>query len=267
MNCKEIREMLGDLLDGECEREKEVLSHLESCEDCKREYDELVELKKKFKDVVEESKLSLADSVVGEIRKELYPKKKTPFFLRHIGLAASLVIIACLALYSSLPKPESADEAKNTASEDFRFAVMKDAVAELEEEAEPEDALLPFPRVEAEPESAPVPMPEAESIKGETYKDDSKVQYEITTETVFDEDIISATLYKNFEIIVDADIDSVYDILKDEVEIISSSEEEIIIPTEDTETAISLLYSNSFTPSNVNLSYSPNELPSVIKTE
>ena len=265
MNCNEIREMLGELLDGECEREKEVLSHLESCEDCKREYDELVELKKKFEDVVEENKLSLADSVIGEIRKELYPKKKTPFFLRHIGLAASLVIIACLALYSTLPKTEGDGEAKNTASEEFQFAVMKDEIAELDEEAYLENAILPFPKVEAEPESAP--MTEAESVRGEVYKDGSNLLYEITNEANFNEDKLTATLYKNFEIIVDADIDSVYDVLKDEVEIISSSEEELVIPTEDTETALKLLYSNSFALSNVNLSYSPKELPSVIKTE
>lgn len=250
MNCKEVMELLGELIDGECENDKEILSHLESCEDCKREYDELVKLKKRFKDVVEESNTSLADSVVSEIRKELYPQRKTPFLLRRIGLVASLVIIACLAIYSSLPKPESdkAEEVKNTASENSKYAIIKDAVAELEEEAEPESAPSPVPSFENHTDKA-----ECESVY-QCYSDDSALKGQVSTVCI-----------PSFEIIVAADISLLNSVLEDKIEIISCEEDKITIPSEDTELALGILSMNSIQPSTINLSYGKEQLPTVIK--
>lgn len=111
MTCEEIRERLSEYLDGECDKSEDVAKHLEGCHDCQREYERLVTLSKSFENFVEESEKSVADSVVATIRGE--KMKKTPFFVRHIGLIASLVLILVLVLYTRLfpygVKEESAE--------------------------------------------------------------------------------------------------------------------------------------------------------------
>lgn len=104
MDCRECALKLDALLHNELgEEEKEkVLAHLSECESCKREYEDALELKHSFDTLVEKSDKSLADSVVAKIRKENSPYKKTPFLVRHMGLAASLVFILVLAVYTGV---------------------------------------------------------------------------------------------------------------------------------------------------------------------
>lgn len=104
MDCREWSLKLDELLHGELpdEEKEKVLSHILECEKCRKEYDDAIELKRRFDSLIEKSERSLADSVVAEIRKETNPYKKTPFLVRHIGLAASFVFILVLALYAGI---------------------------------------------------------------------------------------------------------------------------------------------------------------------
>ena len=104
MDCRECSLKLDALVHDELSTEEieEVHSHLSECEDCKKEYDEALLMKKRFHTLVEKSEKSLADSVIAQIRNEKSPYKKTPFLVRHIGFAASLVFILVLALYTGV---------------------------------------------------------------------------------------------------------------------------------------------------------------------
>lgn len=156
MTCEEIRARLSEYLDGECDERDEVARHLESCAECKREFEKLVTLSKSFEGFVKAPDRSVADSVVSVIRQE--KMKKTPFFVRHIGLAASLVLILILALYTRFfpynTKEESAEigdvsgktvtleaeilDIKNSATlkDDVHFAVSEDMSQREEASAE-----------------------------------------------------------------------------------------------------------------------------------
>lgn len=123
MTCFEVKELLSEYIDGECEKSAEITEHLENCKDCKKEYEELLKLKASFKVFVPRSERSLADSVISEIRRETFPEKKIPFIFRHIGLVASLAIIVTVAILA-LPKTENAEKS------------MKDAPAPSEESEE-----------------------------------------------------------------------------------------------------------------------------------
>jgi hypothetical protein len=149
MTCREIKEMLSEYIDGECEKASEVSEHLENCEECKKEYDALLKLREDFKGFVPKSECSLADSVIAEIRRETFPQKKTPFIFRHIGLVASLVVIVTVAILA-LPKTEntkfnSVSESPEESEKVYAFySAPEDAVAEE----------IPLPKAEASPESA-----------------------------------------------------------------------------------------------------------------
>ncbi len=96
MSCNKYSDLISLYVDNELEEGKEeLLAHLEECEECKKEYEELLELKNKLSTLVKESDRSLSDEVMRKIN-----KKKTPFIFRHIGVAASLVVIALLAVFT-----------------------------------------------------------------------------------------------------------------------------------------------------------------------
>ena len=96
MDCKEVKEMLNALADGEVtdgERE-EILSHIAECESCRAEYEELKAIKKEFSRLRIRLNGELADSVMEKITAEAHPKKNKPFLFRHIGTVAALIIVA-----------------------------------------------------------------------------------------------------------------------------------------------------------------------------
>lgn len=203
MDCKDVKENLGTLIDGEvsdAEREA-LLSHIAECETCQREYEELLSIKKEFSRLDLQLKGALADSVMQKICAEVYPEKKKPFFLRHLGTAAALLIIAGLFVYTrvnpiSAPKEEGlrADaptESVNGESE-YDYAFLDKADTDDAEDAYVEDGntihytnqetITTYPSVsypmdtpaESEPEEAvpeepmaPDEKPEAESPIGE----------------------------------------------------------------------------------------------------
>lgn len=101
MTCEEIRALLSEYLDGECDLCDAVSEHLASCPSCKEEYEKLISLKERFKEFVPEPEKSVADGVVAVIRGERV-RGKRPFIVRHIGLVASLVIIVIMAVYIRL---------------------------------------------------------------------------------------------------------------------------------------------------------------------
>ncbi len=116
MDCKETREMLGSLIDNEVtdtEREA-ILSHIAECESCKKEYEELIEIKKSFSKLDIQLKGALAESVMQRIYAEKAPKKKKPFIFRYMGTAAAIIIIVSLFAYSRLVPLN--DGVKNTES-------------------------------------------------------------------------------------------------------------------------------------------------------
>ncbi len=189
MTCEEIRQRLSEYLDGECDKSEDVAKHLEGCPECQREYERLVTLSKSFENFVEESEKSVADSVVATIRGE--KMKKTPFFVRHIGLAASLVLILVLVLYTRLfpynAKEESAEigapsgetvtlkaeilDIKNSANlkGDLQFAISD---ASPRDDVEIEETAPEAPMEEAfeaeEPKSEPM---ESQPVKSGSFKD------------------------------------------------------------------------------------------------
>ena len=99
MACNKYSELISLCIDNELkeEKKKELLNHLEECDECKKEYDELLELRKELSSFVKESDRSISDEVMKKI-------KKTPFIFRHIGLAASLVFIVLLAVFTMSEK-------------------------------------------------------------------------------------------------------------------------------------------------------------------
>ena len=189
MDCKETKEYLGALVDGEvtdAEREA-LLSHIAECETCQKEYEELLAIKKEFSRLDVQLKGALAESVMQKIHAEVYPERKRPFFLRHLGTAAALLIIAGLFVYTrinpiSAPKEEDlrADaptESVNGESDyDYAFldkadtdkAYVEDGTIHYTQETITTYPSVSFPMdtpAEAEPEEAvpeePMATPEA----------------------------------------------------------------------------------------------------------
>lgn len=101
---KNYSDLISQYVDNELDKEESqnVLEHISECDECKKEYEELIKIKKGLSSFVKESEKSVADEVMKKISAD--KPKKTPFIFRHIGLAASLVIILILALYSNTYK-------------------------------------------------------------------------------------------------------------------------------------------------------------------
>lgn len=141
MNCTEVKDLLGALIDNEVTdvQREELLCHIAQCEDCKREYEELQQLRKDFSQLDVQLRGAIAEKVMGKVCEEAYPKKKTPFILRHLGTAAALVIIVAAAIMIKLaPRLDSAKEAEEVSNS----SLMADATEESAEDIEYNFALL-----------------------------------------------------------------------------------------------------------------------------
>lgn len=200
MDCTEVKNNLSALIDGEVtdsEREK-LLSHIAECEDCRNEYAELRQLKKDISRLNVQLKSALADSVMKKISAETLPeKKKSPFFVRYIGTAAALIIIAGVFFYSRLApannkSEESAVQDAVTESERIESDLTYDSATDDSEEtfdsvmALPETPMAsPLPESEAVAEDSANDLkgngkkPETPALKSEEYKfaiDSSKLE-------------------------------------------------------------------------------------------
>ena len=162
-----------------------MAKHLEDCPECRSELEKLALLSNSFDGFVEESEKSLADSVVSVIRGEKI--KKTPFFIRHIGLAASLVLILVLVVYTrAFPYGAKGDNTEACAPEretvtleaeildiknnadlkgDFQFA-MSDTSSY--DEGRAEETAPESPAESEEPMSEPMC---SQPVKSESFKD------------------------------------------------------------------------------------------------
>ncbi len=124
MDCKDVKELLGALADGEVsdsEREA-LLSHIAECETCKNEYEDIQNLKKEFSKLDVQLRGALADSVMKKIYAEAYPKKKKPFFFKYAGTAAAVAIIAIAAIYMGTT-PQN-DKAECNSAEDVTVTLQ-----------------------------------------------------------------------------------------------------------------------------------------------
>ncbi len=124
MDCKDVKELLGALADGEVsDKEREaLLSHIAECETCKKEYEDIQKLKKEFSKLNVQLRGALADSVMEKIYAETYPKKKKTFFFRYIGTAAAVLVVAVTAVYIGISPKK--DHAESNSAEDITVTLQ-----------------------------------------------------------------------------------------------------------------------------------------------
>lgn len=145
MDCNKAFENLSALIDNEVsdkERE-ELLLHIAECDTCREEYEKLIDIKAQFKSLDRELRVALsksaaspADKAMEEIYKEAYPRRNIPFFMRHIGTAAALILVVALFLIAKRVPPAEESLKLNGAS-------MKDSVMlESQSKAEAETSTL-----------------------------------------------------------------------------------------------------------------------------
>lgn len=98
MNCEEIRKNLDLYIDSEIlsdEERESIRAHLEECEACRREYEEMNKINEELKKLAEvELPKDFHKNLMKEIRKS--NGKKEPFFKRHYrwSMAAAAVLLA-----------------------------------------------------------------------------------------------------------------------------------------------------------------------------
>lgn len=180
MDCKEVKEMLSALADGEIAdgTKEEILSHIAECDTCRQEYEELKAIKKEFSKLRIRLNGELADVVMKKITAEAHPKKKTPFILRHLGTAAALIIVAGMFILTrNVSYDNKAAESEPTnrtesapAKGDFQFSIPSaentssdvfDSVEELvPDQAPAESEPMGMPEATLKSESPDLPMAE-----------------------------------------------------------------------------------------------------------
>ena len=166
MDCKEIKVMLNALVDGEVnDSDREIImSHIAECEDCKKEYEELLAIKDAFKKFDTPLDGKLAESTMKEIYKKAYPEKKKSFLFRHIGTVAALFVIAVFFIYNATSKSKDMAVEENKENQpihtmkaegEYAFAVNPESQAD--EKTEVADKVTDNIQTPAEA------LPEAES--------------------------------------------------------------------------------------------------------
>lgn len=196
MDCKEAKELLNALADGELsEKEKEeILSHIAVCEDCKNEYDEIKAIKKEFENLSVSIDGRLADSVMEKITAETHPKKKSSFIFRHIGTVAALLVVAGMFYLTKDNTAESleADDVSATitqtetaaAKSEHKFAPsINNSPLHDDADSVTEEVLDQAPSETMPEESLKVDMPMAEAPAGDSLKADMPMAEESAAES------------------------------------------------------------------------------------
>lgn len=102
MNCEQIRELLFDYIDGELDEStaKAIREHLEGCDECKKEYEEMLGMS----EAIKESAVAAPDELHAHIMSGISAEKKhikRARLMRNItaigGCAAALVIVVTAA--------------------------------------------------------------------------------------------------------------------------------------------------------------------------
>lgn len=234
MTCIEVKELLDEFVSGELDEKKEaeISAHLEGCPDCKREMEELKAMKESLGAFVKDSERSLADSVMSEIRKELYPVKRLPFIARHIGLAASLVVIVALFAFSSLERRDG-KSAPELNGADLKFSTTGEA--ETLEGSFYAPSVPPFELEEPVEEELPSAEPNYDVNREFVTEDGIFIEYPAespSTEELKaskDEEHFFVSSNLTLEIPVKGDIDEIKALAEKRFEKISVSTDKIII--------------------------------------
>ena len=153
MECADIRRHLSEYIDNECTDEirKSVASHLEECDDCRREYEQLLALSQRIRRLpVQELPFDFAAVMTERLQEEerLRPRRKPIYkrgWARAIELCACLVLVLGLAGLGShmLKGAGSADRApleqaylaESGGAMDSSYDMNSEAPAAMEEEA------------------------------------------------------------------------------------------------------------------------------------
>ena len=97
MNCEEVKELLDEYICGELDREqsRQVKEHLDTCDRCRMEYEQLKTLKKSFADLAEPVPEDFNDKLMRRIRGE-----KRHAFINRIsaGVAAAVVLVCVIGI-------------------------------------------------------------------------------------------------------------------------------------------------------------------------
>ena len=104
MECADIRRHLSEYIDNECTDEirESVASHLEECDDCRREYEQLLALSERIRRLPQqELPFDFAAAMAQRLQEEerLRPRRK-PIYKR--GWARAIELCACLVLVLGL---------------------------------------------------------------------------------------------------------------------------------------------------------------------
>ncbi len=119
--CDKIKESLYDYADGRVcgELEKDIREHLEGCEDCRREYSEIVSMLGDIKASEKEVPASFAASVMDSVAKYERTKKRKSVFAkisRYGSMAAAFLVVLVSAVFI-MPRVfeiENTDSGENT---------------------------------------------------------------------------------------------------------------------------------------------------------
>jgi anti-sigma factor RsiW len=139
MICRDVREALDALLDGELEagEEIEVREHLDWCSACGRDFEDLREWHGTLADalLVEGARPSVAerrrtaDAVIAAIRRPAMPP---PRWAADLAIGLSVGIVACAVALSRPPREQVARVAERIRERDSRGAELRAVSAEIE---------------------------------------------------------------------------------------------------------------------------------------
>lgn len=140
MNCKKAEEHIDAYIDGELKDELQALEdHIETCESCKRYYQETLDLKKMLNDL---EAIDLPDDFQETLHEKLLESKVVPFYrkpsMKKLGFVSSIAAVALIAFMSGLTVEDALDKDK-----DFFMENKSDYSMEMAS-SEDEDAEMSF---------------------------------------------------------------------------------------------------------------------------
>ena len=136
MNCEKIRELLFDYVDGELDESaaEEICEHLEGCDECKKEYEEMLGMS----EAIKESSVSAPTELHARIMLGVTAEKKRvrrARLMRNItaigGCAAALVIVVTAAFnMMDSGKDKAPENSKPNSSEAPSVSLKADNIFE-----------------------------------------------------------------------------------------------------------------------------------------
>jgi hypothetical protein len=103
MNCEEIRGKLDDYIDSEIlsdEERAEIQAHLEKCEECRREYEDMVKIKEELKKLADvELPKQFHKNLMKQIRKT--NTRKEPFFKKNYKWVTAVAAVLIIGVFTT----------------------------------------------------------------------------------------------------------------------------------------------------------------------